>query len=286
MKLRFLLGVVVAGSVSISAALHAQTPAAAPATADATAEQAIAAELTPLVERVKAKLGSGQATAEQLQPELKEFDALIAKHAGEKTEMAAMISLLKARIYLEGLGDKATGVALLKALKKDFPDTQLAQQVDPYIQNLEAEAAAEARLAVGKEFPPFEEKDLAGAALNLAAYKGKVVLVDFWATWCGPCVAELPNVIAAYRKYHDKGFEIVGVSLDKDRGALTRFLAENKMEWPQFFDGKGWENKVAAAYAIHAIPATFLLDGEGKIVGKGLRGEALAAKVGELLGAK
>lgn len=287
MKLRPWLSALLVGAFSISPVVRAQAPATATAPAEATPAPTpeVAKELSALIERVKAKLAAGQRTEAQLQAELQEFDALLAKHASEKTDMVAMVGLMKARLYLEVFENPKTGIALLRKLKADFPDTQLAANIDPFIASIEAEAAAAEATAVGKVFAPFEETDLSGAPLKLASYRGKVVLVDFWATWCGPCVAELPNVLAAFEKYHAQGFEIVGVSLDQDRAKLDAFLAEKKMTWPQFFDGKGWENKLAQAYGIRSIPATFLLDREGKIVAKGLRGEALAAKVGELLGA-
>jgi peroxiredoxin len=145
---------------------------------------------------------------------------------------------------------------------------------------------AELKLAIGKVFPDFDEKDLANKPLSVGNYKGKVVLVDFWATWCGPCVGELPNVLKTYEKYHSKGFEIVGISLDSDKTKLTSFMETKKMTWQQYFDGKGWGNKLAGKYGVGSIPATFLLDREGKIIAKNLRGEALEAEVGKILDSK
>ncbi len=125
---------------------------------------------------------------------------------------------------------------------------------------------------------------LDGREVDLAKMTEKVVLVDFWATWCGPCVAEMPNVIAAYQKYHEKGFEIVGISLDEDKAAVEKFTAERGMPWPQFVDGKGWENQFVAEYGIRGIPATFLIGKGGKIVASNLRGPALEEALEKELG--
>ena len=260
----------------------ADAPAAPPAASDVGVE----ADLNVLLERVKAKLQTGQTSEAALADELKRFDELLAKHAGEKTDTVAMIGVMKAKLYLEVFENPEKGVEILKQVKADFPQTQVAGQIEAYIASVEKQLAMEKVTAVGQTLAPFSEKDLDGQPLELASYRGKVVLVDFWATWCGPCVEELPNVIAAYQKFHDQGFDIVGISLDKDRNALTSFLKEHQMPWRQYFDGQGWQNKLADAYGIQAIPATFLLDRDGKIVAKNLRGEALAAKLGELLGAK
>lgn len=121
---------------------------------------------------------------------------------------------------------------------------------------------------------------------KLADLRGKVVLLDFWATWCGPCVGELPNVIKTYEKHHDGGFEIIGVSLDQDEQKLKNFTKEKNMTWQQYFDGKGWQNKLAQKYGVQSIPATYLLDAEGKIIGRNLRGEALEEAVTKAMAKK
>jgi thiol-disulfide isomerase/thioredoxin len=115
---------------------------------------------------------------------------------------------------------------------------------------------------------PMEMKftDVDGHEFDLESYRGKVVLIDFWATWCGPCVAGLPEVIEQYKKYHDQGLEIVGISFDEDKTALQQFVKEKDMSWVQFFDGKGWENLYGKKYGIHAIPAMWLIGRDGKVV--------------------
>lgn len=112
---------------------------------------------------------------------------------------------------------------------------------------------------------PFEMAYTAldGREVDVQKMKGKVVLIDFWATWCGPCIAELPHVKETFEKYHDKGFEIVGVSLDQNQRALERFVDQNEMPWPQYFDGKGWGNRWAGEFNINSIPAMYLVDKKG-----------------------
>lgn len=112
-----------------------------------------------------------------------------------------------------------------------------------------------------------------GGKVDLETLKGKVVLIDFWATWCPPCVKEVPNVVAAYEKLHDKGFEIVGISLDQNKAALTKFTKEHKMTWPQYFDGKGWENDMSRRFGIQSIPAMWLLNKKGMLVSTEVRGK-------------
>ena len=121
-----------------------------------------------------------------------------------------------------------------------------------------------------------------GRAVDLAELKGKVVLVDFWATWCGPCIAEIPNVKAAYEKLHPKGFEIVGISFDKDKAKLEGFVKDKGMGWPQYFDGKVWDNDYGKKYGIQGIPAMWLVDKKGNLRDANARGD-LAGKVEKLL---
>ncbi len=142
------------------------------------------------------------------------------------------------------------------------------------------------RLKVGARPFALKATDLSGKPLSLAQYRGKVVLMDFWATWCGPCVGEMPNVIANYKKYHAQGFDIVGVSLDDSKGALTKYIADNKMPWRQIFDGKKWGSAVPQQYGVQAIPFGLLIGRDGKIVGVSVRGEALGPAIKKALAAK
>ena len=247
------------------------------------AESGIKAEFQALFGKISAKLQAGQRSEADLADELKAFDTLLAKYAADKSDDAAMVALMKARLYIEVFDNTPKGLAILRQVKTDFPATKIAQGVDGIIAEIEKQAALEGLLAVGKPFPAFAEKDLDGKPLALANFKGRVVLVDFWATWCGPCVAELPNVQAAYTKYHAKGFEIIGISLDQDRDKLTAFLKEKDIPWAQYFDGLGWQSKLGQQFGINSIPATFLLDRDGIIIARNLRGEGLGFKLGTLL---
>lgn len=137
----------------------------------------------------------------------------------------------------------------------------------------------------GATFTDITLEDMEGAKHSLSEYvgKGKYVLVDFWASWCGPCRAEMPNVKAAYEKFHEKGFDVVGISLDSDKAAWTGAVKKLGLPWHHISDLKGWESDAAALYGINAIPATLLVGPDGKIISNNLRGEALAEKLSELL---
>jgi len=121
-----------------------------------------------------------------------------------------------------------------------------------------------------------------GSQVDIANLRGKVVLVDFWATWCGPCRAEIPEVVDTYKKLHDKGFEVIGISLDQDRDKMVNFAAQNGMTWPQYFDGRGWNNSISSSFGIHSIPTMWLVNKSGYVVTAKGRGN-LASNVEKLL---
>jgi thiol-disulfide isomerase/thioredoxin len=153
-------------------------------------------------------------------------------------------------------------------------------------------AAGRSAVCVGQKAFAFHTKTVDGKAVNFPEdYKGKVVLLDFWATWCPPCRAELPKVVAAYNRYHDKGFEVLSVSLDRPQQgpALLQFIKDNNMTWRQIYDGRYWKAAVAVQYGVHSIPCPVLVDGDtGTIIATdtGALGQKLIRAVDSALAAK
>lgn len=137
-------------------------------------------------------------------------------------------------------------------------------------------------LNIGDAAPVFESNQLNGSSIRLSDYLGKVVLLDFWAEWCGPCLVEMPYVKAVYKKYHEKGLEIIGINMDSDKKKVEDFVKKEGLEYPQLFDGKIWETEIAREYGIWSIPHVYLIDREGVIRAQGMRGQALEQEVAKL----
>ena len=142
--------------------------------------------------------------------------------------------------------------------------------------------ATDAKTAKGKAAPAISMTNKDGKIVHLSDFKGKYVLIDFWASWCGPCRKENPNVVAAYKKYHDKGFEILGISLDSKKDAWLKAIEADGLTWTHVSELKGWQNSAAKEYGVRAVPASFLIDPNGNVVGKDLRGEELNQTLAQL----
>ena len=157
-------------------------------------------------------------------------------------------------------------------------------QVEYFAQQKAQEAKKNAY--VGKQFTDLEEADADGKMHKLSEYvgKGKWVLVDFWASWCGPCMQEMPNVVAAYEKYHAKGFDVVGLSFDNKKEPWLKAIADKNLSWTHLSDLKGWRTIASETYGVNSIPDNLLIDPQGKIVARGLRAQGLQDKLKEIFG--
>ena len=159
-------------------------------------------------------------------------------------------------------------------------DTTVHKSAD--YQTLKSRVDVLSKVAVGEPAVDFALNDAGGNPISLSSFEGQVLLVDFWASWCGPCRRENPNVVKLYNDFHDKGFEILGVSFDKSRDNWLKAIEDDNLRWSHVSDLKGWDSAAGKLYAINSIPATVLIGRDGKIIAKNLRGEALRQKLVEI----
>jgi peroxiredoxin len=165
--------------------------------------------------------------------------------------------------------------SLVAKLNENYPDTKMVIQMKQQLDEMRA-------LSMGQIAPDFELPTPDGKMVKLSDLRGKYVMIDFWAAWCKPCREENPNVVRLYEQYKDKGFDILGVSLDRTKEAWVDAINQDGLEWTQVSDLEYFNSKAAMLYQIEAIPATYLLDPEGKIIGKDLRGPSLESKLAEI----
>ncbi|MDH6304321.1 peroxiredoxin [Parabacteroides sp. PF5-5] len=234
---------------------------------------------TPMKELIDGMKSKDQAIAEAAEKKYDELD--------EKTS-----ALVKK--YIQKYPNNLTAGKLLNDFRYSFDeDTRrdiISKAGDTFksvagIDKIISHLAVLEKVAIGKKFTDFEMLDPKGKAIKLSDYvgKGKVVLIDFWASWCPPCRRDMPHLVEVYKQYKGKKFEIVGVSLDRTNDAWVKGIEELNITWPQMSDLKYWQSEGAALYGVNSIPHTVLIDGDGTILAKNLRAEALDNKLAEII---
>jgi peroxiredoxin len=247
--------------------------------------KAITMKAGPIYEMLKQATPAG---AKEATPEArKEGDARFAALEAESKQIA--------EAYVQAHPNSVVAASVVQWRFVDFPNydeaSKLYKQLGPLAKASEPGRSINKfmttwdKTALGTR-PDFAQADVNGKQVKLSDFRGKYVLVDFWASWCGPCRAENPNVVAMYNKYHGQGFEVLGVSLDGKKEPWVKAIETDGLAWTQLSDLQGWKNAVAVQYGIAAVPQNFLVDPQGKVIAKNLRGEELQAKLAQLFAAK
>lgn len=245
----------------------------------------LADEITKMAPGLRAMQQAGKTDSPEFKQQAEVYDGKVDQIANlvkksEKEHPEALYNAPLLRLYIGLLNED--DIKEMIAAKPAFFDTELLK---PIAQELTKQAELDALHAPGKPFIDFKMPNPEGVMKSLSSYvtKNKLTLVDFWASWCGPCRREMPHVKELYAKYKSKGLEIVGVSFDQDKEAWKGAIKQMQLKWPQMSDLKGWQSQAGQLYGIRSIPATLLVNQKGEIVAFGLRGAELEAKVAELL---
>ncbi len=230
----------------------------------------------------------------------------VMQRAGQSNDVQTYMQLnglaqAEAKRYSERLAsfaeDNASSIASLIAIQQLNPEEYYSTfetvitGLEPtmtghfFYDGIAEQVKAMKSVAVGVEAPELSFENPKGEIISLSSLRGKYVLIDFWASWCKPCRMENPNVVRTYAQYKDKGFEILGVSLDKTKDAWVNAIAADGLTWPQMSDLGGWQSQPAQIYGVRSIPATVLVDPDGIIIAKNLRGSSLEEKLKEIFGA-
>jgi len=247
------------------------------------------ANMLPLVQDFYAALGKGdQATAKKLSNKLDSLSSVeketIFRPFIEEKATTSPVSLAILAQYVGNDADDATITPLLNKLNSSYQQLPTATAIKAAIEQKTAQATQENATQVGMQALDFTQNDTSGHPISLKDFRGKYVLVDFWASWCGPCRGENPNVVEAFKKYHDKNFTILGVSFDENKANWLAAIHKDGLTWNHVSDLQYWNNAVGKIYGIQSIPANILVDPTGKIVAKNIRGEELQEKLAEIFG--
>ena len=240
------------------------------------------------------QLASFDQEMEKLNADSRSEDKAIAEAAANKIDELSKQALAKITEYIKANSNKLSAAKLFVENNYEMAEEDLFAIVDkadslfksaPRMEKLLPVIEARRNVAVGKKFADFEMTDMNGKTRKLSEFvgNGKIVLIDFWASWCPPCRRDMPNIVEVYKQYKNKGFEIVGISLDSKKEAWEKGVKDLNITWTQLSDLQGWKNAGAKLYGVNSIPHTVLVDKDGTIIAKGLHGKEIGEKLAEML---